>query len=111
MLVALRLWASRWASKRIFLRVRGDSVSALTMVLNMTARGEGPSIIAREMALDVADALYVPNVAIHLPGAANCTADLLSRLEQKGRPALPAALRWARERRPQRRTQQWWRAI
>ena len=38
---ALRLWAEKWAQRRTHLRVTGDSVSALTMVVKMNAKGGG----------------------------------------------------------------------
>ena len=111
LLVALRLWSHKWQNRRIFLRVKSDSISALTMVLKMQARGAGPAIISREVALDVADALYTPNVAEHLPGVANCTADLLSRFKEKGRPTLPPLLRRARRAMAPRRDSLWWRTL
>ena len=37
LLVALRIWSHKWRNRRIFLRVKSDSISALTMVLKMQA--------------------------------------------------------------------------
>ena len=83
-LVALRAWAHRWQGRRVVLRVRSDSVSALTLVLAAKAKGRGPAIIAREVALDLAEMVYRPDVVSHIPGLANVAADKLSRLAQPG---------------------------
>ena len=72
-LVALRQWVHRWHGARVELRVRSDSVCCLTMVLAHKASGVGTGIIARELALDVAKACYVPTVVEHVPGIANKT--------------------------------------
>eukprot|EP00969_Alexandrium_andersonii_P133328 5896128-Alexandrium_andersonii.AAC.2 len=55
------------------------------MVLRRTASGVGPGVIARELALDVARAAYKPSVAEHVPGVANKTCDILSRLYEPGK--------------------------
>ena len=58
-LAALRFWCHHWRNRRIVLEVRGDSVTALTMLIKMKADGR-TALIARELALDVAEALYEP---------------------------------------------------
>ena len=77
-LVALRLWADKWHGRTVRLSVKGDSVAMLTLLLDMRP---APSLglIAREVALDVADAVYRPQVFTHIPGIANVLADSLSR--------------------------------
>ena len=47
------------------IRVRSDSVSALTIVLKLKTKGKGPGIIARDMALDIAEGCYQPLIAEH----------------------------------------------
>ena len=42
------------------------------------------NIIARELALDLADACFVPDIVAHSPGGAMGTADALSRKFQPG---------------------------
>ena len=79
-LVALRLWCDKWRRSRVLLHVRGDSITALTMTLELRAAGQTMSLIAREVALDVADALYSPAIVSHLPGLANTISDSLSRI-------------------------------
>ena len=86
-LVALRQWFQYWKGTRVELRVRSDSVCCLTMVLAHKASGVGTGIIARELALDVARACYVPTVVEHVPGVANKTCDTLSRLHEPGKDA------------------------
>jgi len=49
------------------------------MVLHFKGASHGLSIVAREVALDLADAAYRPLVAEHIPGIANTLADALIR--------------------------------
>ena len=83
-LVAMRAWHGWWSTTRATLRVRSDSVSALILALKLKTKGCAPGIIAREIALDVASALYVPNIAEHVPGTHNVVPDALSRKYQPG---------------------------
>jgi hypothetical protein len=78
-LVALRGWKDRWHHERVQLRVKSDSVSALVLCLNLKTSGHGTSIIARELALDIAHTEYRPCIAEHIPGVDNVIADALSR--------------------------------
>ena len=64
--------------------VRANTIAALTMVIKMKAKGHGPNLVARELALELGGSPYQPAVATHTPGAANVTADLLSRLHAPG---------------------------
>ena len=64
-LVALRSWSSRWKGLQPTIRVRSDSISALTIVLKLKTRGKGPGIVARDMALDIAEGCYQPLLAEH----------------------------------------------
>ncbi len=70
-------------------------------------------IVARELALDVADALYAPSVVAHLPGVVNRTADSLSRRYEPSATnwEVPAYLRDTPELVPQRRIRTWWRSL
>ena len=74
LLCSLRLWSNWWRAGRCSLRVRSDSVSALILVVKMKTSGVGTSIIAGELALDIGDALYTPNVCEHIPGVTNVIA-------------------------------------
>ena len=78
-LIALTVWRKHWVSDRCLLQVRGDNVSLLTMLEDLKVRGEGVTIIAREVALLVAGACYKPITATHVAGLANVVADGLSR--------------------------------
>ena len=78
-LVALRSWSSRWLGLQPTIRVRSDSISALTIVLKLKTKGKGPGIVARDMALDISDGCYQPLLAEHVPGVENTVADMLSR--------------------------------
>eukprot|EP00972_Heterocapsa_arctica_P089569 13206844-Heterocapsa_arctica.AAC.1 len=81
-LVALRHWAPLWRNQRCQLTVRSDSIAALTAVLTAKADGPGTSLVAQELALDMAEAVYTPRLVAHLPGVANDLADDLSRLSE-----------------------------
>ena len=48
-------------------------------MLRLKTSGAGPGIIAREVALDISDALYRPDIVQHVPGVANKVCDILSR--------------------------------
>ena len=66
-LAALRIWAPHWRSIRATLMVRCDSVSALVLVMRLKTSGVGTNLIAWEVALDVAEALYKPHVVSIYP--------------------------------------------
>ena len=83
-LVALRAWFKRWQNLQPTIRVRSDSVSALVLAIRLKTKGRAPGIIAREIALDIAAAHYVPHVAEHVPGLHNVIPDALSRKFQPG---------------------------
>jgi len=101
MLLALRVWRDRWRQWRSSVAVRGDIVTMLTMVLHFKGVGASLNIIAREVALEVAASSYRPLIAEHIPGVANVTADVLSRLHVPGSTyELPACLARAASRGP-----------
>ena len=81
-MIALRMWSKTWLNQRAVLEVKSDSVSALNLLLNMKTSGPGNSLIAREIALDLAQGLYRPQVVEHVAGLANQSADSLSRIFQ-----------------------------
>ena len=80
-LASNRSWKSYWTKDRTKLLIRGDLVSMLTMVLCLKpSRSCGLGLLAREMALDLAEGAYKPDIAaVHIVGVTNKLADLLSR--------------------------------
>ena len=110
-LSALRLWKPWWIHRRANLEVRSDSVSALIMLIKLKASGAGTNTVARELALDMCDALYEPNVAAHVPGVANIIADHLSRMVERPGAPMPRELDSAKMVRFQRRDALWWRTL
>ena len=78
-LVAFTLWHPHFTSRRCTLQVKSDSISALYMLCNMTSKGMGSMIIARELALLIALCAFRPDIITHLPGATTLVADELSR--------------------------------
>ena len=98
-LVAARRWENAISNRRVSLRVRGDNVGALTLVVKMRAGNAQQAIIARELALICSRAAFPPSV-LHTPGIAHKIADMLSRVhDPKGKklshPALGKAKRVA----------------
>ena len=81
------------------------------MVVKMNAKGVGTALLARELALDVAEALYEPLVCTHIPGVANVLADFLSRRGSHGYDELPAPLRRANARQLPARDLGLWRTV
>ena len=67
-LVALRAWKGYWTKGRAKLLVRGDSVAMLTMVLRLKpSHSPGLGLLARELALDLAEGVYQPDIAsVHI---------------------------------------------
>ena len=75
---------------------------------NAAAQG----IIAREIALDVADSAYSVDTAEHIPGIANKAADALSRISQPGKSSnLPEYLSEVPRAQFEARNRAWWRAL
>ena len=107
-LVALRIWKRVWSLGRATIRVATDNMAALATVCRMSAKSHSLSVVARELALDIADALYDPVVAEHIPGVANVTAAALSRrFDPRHKYEVPQILRNASEVRPPRRDDKW----
>ena len=50
-LIALDLWSHQWTDARINLQIRGDNVTALTLLVKMRPGSPKIAIIAREIAL------------------------------------------------------------
>jgi hypothetical protein len=108
-LVALRLWFPLWRGSRVQLRIASDNITALTMAANLKSSGRAVNIIAREMALDLAQALYAPDIVEHRPGVTNIAADMLSRRFDPSKIfILPDCLRDAQEVTLPRRGAKWW---
>ena len=111
LLVALRTWRYHWATKRCVVHVRSDNMAALYTVTKMQPSGPSLMVVARELALDVADAVYDPQLVSHIPGVANLAADALSRkFDPNVRYTLPTILKGCVEVHPDDRTPQWWRS-
>ena len=65
------------------LKIRGDNVGALFLVIKMRPPDATHAIIAREMTLRLAELSFPPD-AIHTPGVAHVLADRLSRVFMPG---------------------------
>ena len=82
-LVAMDIWTRRWQQHRIILKVRGDNVGALTLLIKMRPASPTIAIIARDLALRTVELSFPPE-AIHTPGVAHVIADKLSRIHAPG---------------------------
>ena len=82
-LVAARIWSQHFRNRRIRLKIRGDNVGTLTLVLKMRPHTPQQAIVAREIALICATAPFPPET-VHTPGIAHTAADHLSRLFDPG---------------------------
>ena len=77
-LVALKVWIQH-SKERIQLRVRGDNVGALALVVKMRPKTARLAIVARELALIFTNYSFLPAV-FHTPGVSHKIADQLSRM-------------------------------
>ena len=62
------------------LHVLADNVAALTLLCKMQPHSERLGLIAREIALDVANSAFSPDDVSHIPGISNKGPDILSRM-------------------------------
>ena len=108
LLVALRLWHRHWINRRVRLTVRSDSVTALILALKLKAKSYGTGVIAREIALDLADSLYFPTLAERLPGTSNWLCDALSRPDEH---EIPGMLQTITRDQPLPRTLEYFRTL
>ena len=77
-LVAARIWRDCFANRRLTVKVRGDNVGSLTLVVKMRPSSWQQAIISREIAL-LTSLLAFPPAVTHTPGIAHKLADALSR--------------------------------
>ena len=112
LLVAYRLWCPLMKRQRSVLAVRNDNIGALTLMASLKTSGPAMGLIARELALDLAQSEYFPQVTSHLPGVANVTADVLSRqFDPNKQPyRVPFLVRHLSPTVPPPRHPAWWRA-
>lgn len=113
-LVALRVWYANKCQTKVALKVRGDNVGALNLLVNMRPKSARQAIIARELALSLTNFSFPPSVS-HTPGLSHVIADGLSRLHDPAKennmvlshPALTNAVRTFTHERPR----SWYRAL
>ena len=113
MLVALRHWHYHWAHRRCVIHVAGDNMAALSMITKMQPHSYSLGVVARELALDISQAVYEPQLASHVPGVANVAADALSRKYEPSTVPykLPPVLAECTEVFPKDRAATWWRSL
>ena len=114
-LVAIDMWAKEWSQSRVVLKIRGDNVGALFLVIKMRPANAKQAIIARELALRLVELSFPPD-AVHTPGIAHVAADALSRVyAPKGSGIVSnkihPALKLATETPAPIRNESWYRAL
>jgi hypothetical protein len=114
-LIGVCIWCDQWKHERINLKVRGDNVGALTLLIKLRPSSAAQAIVARELALHLIEVSFPPE-AVHTPGVSHIIADRLSRVFAPGgshvvdagvHPALASALRTTVPDRPR----QWYRSL
>jgi len=111
-LVAVRLWRPLWGQHAVQLLVKGDSVTMLTLMVNMRPTTPALCVIGQELALDFAEVPFVPTIVEHIPGVANTIADRLSRIPQPGASQIiPAILHNAEHNKPPIRCKTYYRTL
>ena len=110
LLAAIRLWLPSFKHERVTVSLRSDNMAALEMVAKMQPKSKSLGVVARELALDLADSTYSLDFAQHVAGVTNGIADTLSRKFQPGKSfAVPQFLVHAKEVPPPVRIASWWR--
>jgi hypothetical protein len=114
-LVAIDVWSTQWQQDRIVLKVRGDNVGALTLLIKMRPSSPTLAIVARELALRLVELSFPPD-AVHTPGVSHVIADKLSRVFAPGGcgnvgPHLHPALQSAVLTHVPARDRRWYRAL
>ncbi len=83
MLVAIDVCAEQWQRDRRVLKVRGDKVGGLTLLIKMRPATPALAIVDRELALRLIELSFPPD-AVHTPGVSHVIADALSRVFAPG---------------------------
>ena len=114
-LLAIDIWACHWPQSRVVLKVRGDNVGALTLLINRRPANAKQAIIPRELALRLVELSFPPD-AVHTPGIAHIVADEHSRVyAPKGTGVVSnrihPALEHAKETPAPTRNKAWYRAL
>ena len=110
LLIMMRLWLWHLTQKRVSIRVRGDNLGALSLLCRMQPKSASLQLVAREIALEISQCAYAPDLVEHVPGITNVIADLLSRHSELGEKfQLPESLSQARFIAPPLRDSRWWR--
>ena len=109
--MALRHWRYYWLHTRCIITVGSDNIGALSTACKLQPKSGSLNAVARELALDIADGIYQPQICEHIPGIANISPDILSRWDEPGKQRiLPAALAHASRADLAPRDEKFWRA-
>ena len=79
LLVAFLWWKDHWCPEGVSLEVHADNIPAPQLIFRLPGSSGAVNKIARELALDLGDACFRPDVVMPTPGVASCIGDSLSR--------------------------------
>eukprot|EP00971_Amphidinium_carterae_P136318 2700800-Amphidinium_carterae.1 len=71
LLVAIKHWQAHVLQPGVHWTIKSDNTTVLNLVSKLSTGGEGPGLIAREIALELTDMVWQPRVASHVPGIDN----------------------------------------
>ena len=91
-LVAIKHWSRELATCNVTLHIQSDSLVSLALTQRMASSTPGLNFIGAELAIACEAAGIEGLKATHIPGAANTTADYLSRPAKQRTMPLPAEL-------------------
>ena len=92
--------------------VPGSSSGQLTLIMSLKGSSKPMNHIARELALDMGDAAFKPDLLSHTPGVASSIADILSRKSSpQSKFDVPDILRGAPEVFPSQRDHNGWKSL
>ena len=72
MLIGIDVWSAHWKQNRIVLKVRGDNVGALTLLLKMRPSSPSMAIVSRELALRLVELSFPPDAVHTWCGTCDC---------------------------------------
>ena len=84
-------------------------MAALSLLCKMQPKSPSLQVVAREIALDIANCSFTPDFSEHIAGVSNSIADVLSRRKELGDQfKLPSMLEECEYSEPGVRTEEWW---
>eukprot|EP00971_Amphidinium_carterae_P342495 6481823-Amphidinium_carterae.2 len=93
LLVAVKIWKRFLLDPRNLWIIKSDSISTLVLATKLSVRSPAPQLIAKELALMMAETAAFPQEVHHVPGTLNVQPDALSRIFAPEPTEIPIAVR------------------